>query len=512
MSECSSCNEIKSPDNSVEVLCYASLDQAQSGCVPTSSNLAGESEETCRPQQLSTTTDGGDATKFTNSREAISLTLLGRIGNRLAKFVGSGFIQVEDGEAKLVSFIPLKIRELYHRWVIPSPGQSAVLGAAKPAPYMVISDNDGKTYAIKGLAGEDCIILWDFVAKAFVTKPLTDFPVSVKGALQKRDKIEIAGFQPPSSACYDKAREVMALKGAGIVFLTNETVEYPDSMCCDDTCGSDCKCDDNKIISVASVVLYPDDSSTKQYILAWQFGAPPVFIEKPAASSGEKGDPGAKGDQGVQGIQGTLGVKGDTGEACAKGDKGDAGEQGEAGNVGDITVTPTVVLVDAAIFIQAPLTGGQDVNGAGSDVNFGANVRAEGDWSHISGTPNFILGASAADYNHVEITAHIQFDYGNAGGATPVLPVLELYKAGALVAEATVQHGYIDDDAGKNSEIGSNTVVFTDLGALVAGVSYKVRTQRGNDNTDPVAGVAGHITLKAVKRVSVVTEIELSTP
>ena len=166
--------------------------------------------------------------------------------------------------------------------------------------------------------------------------------------------------------------------------------------------------------------------------------------------------------------------------------------------------------MDAADFVQASLTSGQDVNDNGVDINFGATVREEGDWSHVTGTPDFVL--SSADYDHVEITANIQFDYGNAGGDTPVLPVLELYKSGVLVSGATSKHGFVADDAGQNSEVGSNTITYTDLGTIGAGVAYKVRCQRGNDNTDAVDGISGSFTLKAVKRIDVVTSLSLSAP
>jgi hypothetical protein len=408
-----------------------------------------------------------------------------------------------------VSSIPLKIRQLYHRYVIPFPGQAAVLGEAKPAPYMVISDHEGNTFAIKGLVGEDCLIVWDYLKKAFITKPVTDFPVKVKGALRKLDRIELVGFTPPSLQCYDVAREMVALQGEGVVFITNESAEYPDSACCEGECD-ECACDSNKVKAVASVVPFPDDSTTKQYLLAWQFGVGAVFIEKPAASSGEKGDKGDKGDQGVQGIPGVKGDKGDEGEKGDKGDKGDTGAQGEPADIGDIIVSLTTAQVDRSSLVSAALTPSQDINANGVDINFEAASLLESAWTHAAGAPTFIVGSS--DYSHVEITANIVYEKSSGGGHAPVHPILDLYKNGALIASATCQSGLILDDSSTSTIKGSNSIRFIDTGSISAGTSYKLRCRRGNTTTTPVTGLAGFFTAKAVARVDAATAVTLTSP
>ena len=182
--ECSPCSSSPAPDNSVESKCFITVDEDQGGCVPTANDLVSDAEQTCKPHQISTTTEGGDASSFTNARETNGMTLLGRIGKKLSQFVGSGYIQVEAGEAKLVSFIPLRIRELYHRWVIPAPGQRPVRGESKPAAFTVIADTTGKCYAVKGLSGEDGVWVWDYKLQAWVVKPLTDFPLTTRGSFE----------------------------------------------------------------------------------------------------------------------------------------------------------------------------------------------------------------------------------------------------------------------------------------------------------------------------------------
>lgn len=505
--DCKSCGDSAAPNNSVESESYARLDQAN--CTPTSVDLVGSGDESCKPTEISTSTEGGDATAFTDSRETDRMTLLGRIGKRLARFVGSGFLQVENGEARLVPFIPLRIQQLFHRWVIPAPGQDPVLGASKPAPYTVIADSTGKCYAVKGLSGEDCVWVWDYKSQAWVTKPLTDFPLVTRGALEKVDNIELTGFLPPNSKCYENPRELKALAGDGVVFLTKKIVEVPDGVCCeDDDCG--CGCDPHKVQSVASSVDWPDSNDPeKQYILAWQYGIGPVWVDKPGTASGEKGDKGDKGDQGIQGIQGIQGVKGDQGDQGDKGDQGDPGPQGEAAVIGDIVVTPTTIDVDKSSLVHSELTGGQNVNAAGADLNFATASTVETGWSHIGGTSLFSVSDT---YDYVEITANILYEEGTPATNSPTHPIFDLYKSGALVASATAQQGYTLDDSTGDTVKSSALLQFRDSGSIVPGVSYKIRVRQGNSNTSSLTGVAGFFQAKAVTRVSVLTDVALSSP
>ena len=508
MSDCKQCGGSSAPDNSVESDCYARIDQAD--CTPSAADLVTPAEESCAPQSISTTTEGGDASAFTDARETASMTLLGRIGKKLAKFVGSGFIQVEDGEAKLVSFIPLRIKELFHRWVIPSPGQTPVLGSSKPAPFTVIADSTGKCYAVKGLAGEDCVWVWDYKEQAWITKPLTDFPLTTRGAFEKVDGIELTGFAPPNAKCYENPREMKALKGDGLVFLTDKIVEVPDGVCCEDeNCG--CGCDAYKRQSVASVTAWPDSNDPeKKFSLIWQFGIGPAWIDYEVPGTGPQGPQGPQGEQGIQGIQGIQGPKGDTGATGAQGPQGDPGPQGEPAEIGDIVVNLTTVNVDRSAIVYSELTGGQNVNAAGVDINFAAAAVAETDWAHVGGAAPFVLDGT--DYDYVEIEANIAWDLGGPGGGNPVNPIFDLYKNGVLVASATARHGTTLDDATQNTEEGSALLRFRDTGALAAGTSYKIRCRQGNDNTAAVTGATGFFSAKAVARVAAVTGVELSTP
>lgn len=501
--DCNPCKSNATPDNSVESKCFATVEQDQGSCVPTSTDLVTPSEESCKPHQISTTTDGSSQPWMTDARETTKLTLLGRVGQRLAKFVGSGFLQIKDGEAQLVSFIPLKVIELYHRYIIPSPGKAAVIGAAKPVAYLVVADETGKTYGIKGLAGEDCFLVWDYVTKKFLTKPITDFPIATRGALSKQSGIELTGFLPPSPSDASASRSVRALQGEGIVYMTNVEQEIPEGLTEDEACAY-------RIASLANTVPYPDDSSEKRYLVAWQYGVGLAYVEQPDAASGEKGEKGDKGDQGVQGLQGVQGGQGDKGDQGVKGDKGDTGGVGPAGDVGDITVNLTKTTVDSSSVVHAPLSAAQNVNPElATSLDFAATTTEEADWTHINDSPSFLLGSS--DYDYVEITANIIYANITADDDAKH-PVFELYKNGSLIQSAGAFEGIIVNDVNKNSKLSGGKIVFRDSGTVLAGTTYSVKCRAGNDNLEQVIGLDGFFQAKAVKRVDAVVNVTLTTP
>ncbi len=433
------------------------------------------------------------------------MTLVGRIGDRLSKFVGSGFIQVKDGEASLVSQIKLKVSELWHKYVIPNPGGAAVIGAAKPAPYLLISDNNGKVYAIKGLTGENSIVVWDHDTQAWETKATTDFPVAVKGVLPKADGIELSGFRPPSEACYEKAREAVALKGDGIVFVTSTEATYPDSVCCDEDCNGAEDCCDYNTHAIASVVPYPSSpTADTTYFLGYTKDGGLSFVED-SENAGSKGDTGDKGATGATGAQGIPGEKGDKGDTGLTGSTGPTGPTGPAPVINDITFTDSKVSVDVSTLVVAPITPAQDINGNGTSIGFGPAIKKEAGWTHIDGSSLFTIDGTGYDY--IEIVANIVYTAGAPAGADPVHPILDLYVNGVLVPAASSRNGSVSDEAANNTVEGRQLIHYIDASTFVASQNYAVVCRRGNDNTTAITGIAGSISLKAVKRVDAVTSL-----
>ena len=528
---CKSCNS-PSPSES-------SVDPENLALIPGSCDEFPQVQDECAQEEIVTTTEGGDASQFTDAVEANEMTLLGRISKKIAKFVGSGFLQLENGVARVVPWIPLKVTRLYHTYTIPSPGQNPVLGDALPADHIVIADSKGQAYAVKGLVGEDSIQVWDFELEKWVVKAITDFPLSTKGVFKKSDCVELIGMKPPSKDCYHAAREAMALKGDGVVYITNTQADYPDSACCEGECD-ECNCDAHKTHSIARVTPYPNDNTEgKVYIYSWTYDGGLQFIEQTSAGEGEKGDPGdsayevavANGFAGTEEewleslkVQGDPGDPGDSAYEVAvangfagteeqwleslQGTDGIDGEDGQDAVIGDIVVTPTVTQVDASNIVFAELTGAQNINADNVDINFNIPARSEADWTHAGGTANFLLAGS--QYDHVIISANITYQ-GDASG-TPIHPIIDLLKNGVVIASASAQHGAVSNGPVQNTINGSATIQFMDTGTLIDGVSYKLRCRQGNDNATSMNGVSGFFSAKAVKRVDVVTEIQLSAP
>jgi hypothetical protein len=147
--------------------------------------------------------------------------IFGRVGNKLARFVGSGFISLNNGFAEVVDSVPLKTTTLWHRWWKPSPTSVPILGEPLPYTYLTISDNQGNLHSIKGPDGENAIPHWDFVTKEFTQKPVSEIELDRKGVVLRANNIELVGYAPiPDGGDVDAVRPMRALSGKGLVVLT----------------------------------------------------------------------------------------------------------------------------------------------------------------------------------------------------------------------------------------------------------------------------------------------------
>lgn len=95
------------------------------------------------------------------------ITLLGRLGDRLARLAGNGFIQIISGKAFVVSAVPLAIIDLWHNWWKPTTLSRPILGEPLDAPYQVVADSAGKIHGIKGKSEEDSITYWNSTEQKF---------------------------------------------------------------------------------------------------------------------------------------------------------------------------------------------------------------------------------------------------------------------------------------------------------------------------------------------------------
>ena len=158
------------------------------------------------------------------------LTILARIGSKLSRFAGTGFIAIESGVAKIVPSVPIQLTTLWHRWWKPTPASAPILGEPLAYPYQTIADTSGVLHAIKGPADEDATPVWDAVAKEYTQMPLSEVPLDRKGVITSQDDIELVGYEPiPVGGDPDTVRPMRALSGAGLVVLTEQAT-------LDDTC------------------------------------------------------------------------------------------------------------------------------------------------------------------------------------------------------------------------------------------------------------------------------------
>jgi hypothetical protein len=163
---------------------------------------------------------------------AEGVTILGRVGSKLARFAGSGFIALENGIASVVQSVPLRVSTIWHRWWKPTPASVPVLGDPLAYPYGVVADSNGDLHAIKGPADEDATPVWDSTAKEFTQKPLSEVALDRKGVLLRANNIELVGYAPIVEAGDPKTvRPMRALNGAGLVVLTEAVTVDPTCEC-----------------------------------------------------------------------------------------------------------------------------------------------------------------------------------------------------------------------------------------------------------------------------------------
>lgn len=180
------------------------------------------------------------------------VTLLARVGRTLTRFTGSGFLQLTNGKATLVSSIRLQVTELFHFFW--KPGSYPVLGNPKPYDLEVVADKFGALYGIKGYADLDSVKVWDYAAKKWAVRPVADFPICIRRLLPRTQGVELTGFIPlAENADPTTVRCLTRLGGEGIVMLT----EQP-------TVPSECICEGcqpvEAVASVATIIPLPEES------------------------------------------------------------------------------------------------------------------------------------------------------------------------------------------------------------------------------------------------------------
>lgn len=203
---------------------------------------------------------------FTDACEADEVVLLARKGNKLSKLIGTGFVFIEHGIAKIAKELHLQVAMLNHKWFQPTSWSPPVIGEPEDADYLVVGIEDGALRLTKGLSDSKSIMVYDNVEKAWQVKSVSDFPTTKKGALPRGSKLQLTGYEamlPNSNP--NQVRELKALGGSGLVYLA-KTPSITESIASLDDCG--CPTVEVDHVDVAKVAPFP--SGCCAYIVKYQ--------------------------------------------------------------------------------------------------------------------------------------------------------------------------------------------------------------------------------------------------
>ena len=185
-------------------------------------------------------------------------TILARVGSKLARFSGTGFISLVNGVASVVTSVPLRVSTIWHRWWKATPTSAPILGEPLAYPYQVIADSNGTLHGIRGPEDEKAVGVWNPATKDFTQTPLSEVPKQVKGVVRTSTGIELTGFAPIAGGGDVAAvRDMKALSGSGLVILT-EQVTVDDSCECAPGSGT---------ASVAATLELPTPVADETYTL-----------------------------------------------------------------------------------------------------------------------------------------------------------------------------------------------------------------------------------------------------
>jgi hypothetical protein len=183
------------------------------------------------------------------------LTLLGRVGNRMARFVGSGFIEVIAGKARLVQTLPLKVRYLWHEWVRLKAGAKPVYGEPLPHPFRVVVDAEGNCHAARGLSTSDSVTVWDHTKKEFSERPTGTFPQCVADHIPQAEELELTGYIPLENTDSPTLNRCLkAFTGAGVIVVEQRSAPV-------NGCGDP--------VNVSVAKLLPLPSGSGDFVLAF---------------------------------------------------------------------------------------------------------------------------------------------------------------------------------------------------------------------------------------------------
>lgn len=510
---CGASGDSIQPADAVELSSLAAAEACQGSCVAEGVPI----EPKCPDVTSSTFAEGASAKSFLNAVPTNEMTLIGRYGEKIARFVGDGYIRIKQGKATLTQSIPMSVSRLWHKWVKTSGGTKAVLGDPSPYPFRVIADNSGTCYAVRGLTDHDSVEVYDHVAKQFYQKPVSAFPIQVIGDLPRVDRIQLTGFrkQNPAEACSETVRPIESLSGNGIVIS-----EYDAS--------AEADCQDFKR-SFARVIGFPDD--VQNYYVRYDKANGIYFEPKPELTDGASayevwlslGNVGTQQDfinslKGANAVSksaydiwidlGNVGTEQDfinslKGTNGTNGADGTDGTNGTNGTFEDFELTTTPVKASRfAIASAVPEIGG-NLNVAGV-LNITSFARRDDPWQDTSGSST-LVSSDQPDYVDISVNLHLKTGDTSLPANTGMSVVVELYKGAALVASAVTSQEQEYDVTES-----SLSLRYIDPNPAGAPVYNLITRPEGSNTTSVMTILGGQINALAHYQGDVVAAAELT--
>lgn len=437
--------------------------------------------------------DAGCIDESANPKE--EAIVLVRVGDKLKKFCGTGYIRIEHGLAYLTDQVGVTLTDLYHE-----PQGDPMCFA-----YLPVADNCGGVHGTQGMKDFNSAIIWDKLLQKFCHVPTSELGKSAVGQIPSTTALELTGFPPvPLGGSLTAERQMKKLCGHGIVFIYPSASE-PEPGDCDDA-----------VSCISTVVSFPTEPGN--YVLAFSpmpsgTGVPFFKLETNLPTNsptpGPAGPKGATGPQGPQGPKGNTGQTGPAGPQGPQGLQGPPGEDGADGEDGTVDITTESRLLRIHSSIVALVDPAQNGNNAAeTPITFGfgsadpTDITGNG-WNHTSGTSSF-APTGPTKPNWVEIAFNLTFSTGvltpaNAQSA----PRVGLYRDSTLLATfiAGVQTHNATD--GTYSSSVGGFFVDVPLGLHV----YQLKEMSSNSITAPIPITSGFFSATAIRNTDVITEV-----
>jgi hypothetical protein len=283
-----------------------------------------ESAECLDPNLLSANPATGKDldTTWTNAVQADSMTLLGRFGRKLAKLKGEGWLWAQNGVVFLRQPV-ISVKNLWARWIRPTPKSLPVPGDPDPINYIAVSDGDGNVYGLPGKREFDSTLVWDKTAKKWEVRSVASQPICVEEIIPEENGLELVGFAPlPVDGPTDTERCLKRLCGPPGILIG---VEEPAPGNC-----TNCEGDEEVCATLVVHTLPNPPADGLGYSLVNDPTTGLGYIAS-AAAAGTIGPAGPAGPVGPRGLDGTPGQPGQPGPPGSQGPAGPQGIPGPAG-------------------------------------------------------------------------------------------------------------------------------------------------------------------------------------